>query len=400
MTKLSDISRSDTVSLEQILSNIAGLAPMIAQLTPEMEQGRRLPEPIVSALKSAGIYGMVVPRRYGGLGLDAPSSFRAITALSRLDGSVGWNAMNGHLAALVPFLGTEALCEEVHRDGQYRLIAGSAQPAGRAERVPAGWRVTGSWPFASGCQDAEWIGGACIMMEGGAPVASPDGQGPMVRSCLLPAGDWKILDTWHAFGLRGTGSHHVTLTDAFVPDANFVEFPFGTSCAPDRTFTRFAEMMMLVHGAFAVGVAEGAIADLAALATSGVRQMFAATPLVETERFREGLGRLDAELKAARALFEAELARVWRDPEPRTGTGIPRVVGQLQTVVWVTAAAVRVAEGCLELAGSRAVYESSPLQRRLRDLHAASTHVSVHPRQYIPAGDAVLARLSNASAAS
>jgi hypothetical protein len=39
------------------------------------------------------------------------------------------------------------------------------------------------------------------------------------------------------------------------------------------------------------------------------------------------------------------------------------VAEQLQVAVWITAACVRVAEGCLELAGSRAVYESSSPQR-------------------------------------
>jgi len=40
------------------------------------------------------------------------------------------------------------------------------------------------------------------------------------------------------------------------------------------------------------------------------------------------------------------------------------------------------------------VYESSPLQRRVRDLRVAAQHVAVHPRHYVAAGDAVLARLS------
>ena len=47
---------------------------------------------------------MLVPRRYGGVELDAPSAVRAIAALAKLDGSVGWNAMIGHLGSLIPFL--------------------------------------------------------------------------------------------------------------------------------------------------------------------------------------------------------------------------------------------------------------------------------------------------------
>ena len=74
-----------------------------------------------------------------------------------------------------------------------------------------------------------------------------------------------------------------------------------------------------------------------------------------------------------------------------------RVAGQLQAAVWITAACVRVAEGCFELAGSCAVYESSPLQRRVRDLRVAAQHVAISPRHYVTAGTAVLARLSGGS---
>ena len=55
----------------------------------------------------------------------------------------------------------------------------------------------------------------------------------MTRTCLMPAEHWEIRDTWRTLGLKGTGSHHVALTDGFVPDGNFFEFPFGASFAPD-----------------------------------------------------------------------------------------------------------------------------------------------------------------------
>jgi alkylation response protein AidB-like acyl-CoA dehydrogenase len=340
---------------------------------------------------------MLVPQRYGGLELDAPSAFRAVAALARLDGSVGWNAMIGHIGSLMPFLVSPALCEEIFTDGKDHIIAGSGQPVGTAERVLGGWKVTGAWPFASGCQNAEWIAGNCVMMEGGSPIDASDGPGPMIRACIMPAEHWEIRDTWHTVGLKGTGSHHVALTDVFVPDENFFEFPFGVSFAPDPIFGNFAEVVVLSHGAVAVGIAEGAIMDLVELARTGVKQLFMTTPLVETERFKEGLARFDAELMAARALLEAQVARVWQNPEPSTAKDMARVAEQLQAVVWITSACVRVAEGCFELAGSRAVYESSSLQRRVRDLRVAAQHFAAQPRNYVTAGAAMLARLSPAA---
>ncbi len=390
----SNVQGPDDAALDQVLSRIAALAPMVARLAPDIEQGRRLPAELVSALRSARIYGILVPRRYGGLELDAPSAFRAVAALARLDGSVGWNSMIGHIGALMPFLASPNLCEQIYQDGKDHVIAGSGQPVGTAERVPGGWRVTGSWPFASACQNAEWIAGTCVMMEGGSPIDASHGPGPMTRTCLMRAEHWEIRDTWRAFGLKGTGSHHVALTDVLVPDENFLEFPFGTSFASDPIFGKFAEVLVLSHGAVAVGIAEGAIMDLVELAGAGVKQLFMTTPLVETERFKEGLARLDAELMAARALLEAQITHVWENPERSGAKDLAGVAEQLQAAIWITSACVRVAEGCFELAGSRAAYESSPLQRRVRDLRVAAQHVAVHPRHYVTAGAAVLARLS------
>jgi alkylation response protein AidB-like acyl-CoA dehydrogenase len=390
----SNVQSSDETTLDQVLSRIATLAPMVARLAPDIEQNRRLPVELVSALKSARIYSMLVPRRFGGLELDPGSALRAIAALAKLDGSVGWNAMIGHIAALMPFLVSPAFCERIYQDGKDHVIAGSGQPVGAAERAPGGWRVTGLWPFASGCQNAEWIGGSCVMLDGGSPIDNSDGPGPLTRFCLMPAERWEIRDTWHTLGLKATGSHHVALTDVLVPDENFFEFPFGASFAPDPIFRKFPEVLVLSHAAVPVGIAEGAIMDLVELARTGVKQLFMTSPLVETERFKEGLARLDAELMAARALLEAQIARVWRTPQRSTVKDMARVAEQRQAAVWITSACLRIAEGCFELAGSQAVYASSSLQRRVRDLRVAAQHMVVHPRHYVAAGDAVLARLS------
>lgn len=134
--------------------------------------------------------------------------------------------------------------------------------------------------------------------------------------------------------------------------------------------------------------------DLVELAGTVVKQLFMTTQMVETKRFKEGLARLNAELSAARALLEAEVARVWQNPERAAGKDLSQMAEQLQAAVWINAACVRVAEGCFELAGSRAVYENSSLQRRVRDLRVAAQHVAFHPRHYITAGVAVRARLS------
>jgi indole-3-acetate monooxygenase len=70
MTTLLDKKRSvnpDQATLNQVLSRMAAQARMVARHAGDFEQARRLPAELVSALKSARIYSMLVPRRYGGL---------------------------------------------------------------------------------------------------------------------------------------------------------------------------------------------------------------------------------------------------------------------------------------------------------------------------------------------
>src|SRR5258708_15878085 len=84
----------------------------------------------------------------------------------------------------------------------------AATTSGKAIRVPGGYRVSGRFPFVSGCQHCEWVWLGCIVEENG--VARVDGNGvPETRQCLLRLSQCEILDTWHTTGLRGTRSNDV-----------------------------------------------------------------------------------------------------------------------------------------------------------------------------------------------
>jgi alkylation response protein AidB-like acyl-CoA dehydrogenase len=137
------------------------------------------------------------------------------------------------------------------------------------------------------------------MTEDGKPLPGDDGQ-PWVRGILLPARDWQIEDTWHVMGLRGTGSHHIVLNNAIVQEANFIDLAKGTPCLPGPLYQAVPHLLPLFHGAFSVGAAEGALDDLLALANSGRQQLKAAVPLRDSETFHYELGRVVAELRAAR----------------------------------------------------------------------------------------------------
>src|SRR5262245_33069375 len=205
--------QSDTHAVKRLRGAIDGLETTITSRAAEIEAGRRIPPDLVDELRSMGVFRLLAPRRHGGFELDLPAALEILVALARIDGSVGWTvaiANGGHL--FTPLLPRDTY-EEVYRTGAAVIVGGWAQPAGTAEAASGGWRVSGRWPFASGCQHADWMLGLCIMSDGGQPFPG-EGEVPLVRGFFLPACEWRIDDTWHVSGLKGTGSHHIALDDA------------------------------------------------------------------------------------------------------------------------------------------------------------------------------------------
>jgi alkylation response protein AidB-like acyl-CoA dehydrogenase len=373
---------------EQMLAEIRRLGPGIARRAAEIEAARDVPRDIVDALRAIGIFRMFVPRSHNGLDIDLPSGLEICAALSRVDGSVGWTAMIGSGSTLfVPLLPRETY-ERVYHNGPDVFVAGSTAPLGRAVAAPGGWRISGRWPFASGCRHAEWIAGFCMMHEHGKPLRGQDGR-PLVRAVLLPAGDWRIHDTWYTAGLKGTGSHDIALNDKFVPESYF--FSFGTpGCIPGPLPRTVPHFLPLFLGAAAIGMAEGAIDDLMTLAWTPPPQPSSAASMRESEVFQYEVGRLAADLKAARAMLSDQASTQWRHALAGGVTGEALVNEGVQAGIWIVSTCVGIADSCFAIAGGTAVYETSPLPRRMRDLHAAAQHARIHQRQYVAGGKAVL----------
>lgn len=374
---------------ERLFDGIRGLAPEIVARAAEIEAARRIPVDLVEALRSIGVFRMFVPRSLGGLELDLPTGLEVITALSRIDGSVGWTAMIGSSGNIFAPLLPRKIFERIYEDGPDVIFAGSTQPVGVAEATSRGWRVSGRWPFASGCQHADWIMGFCVMTRHGKPLRG-EGGGPLIRGVALRARDWQLEDTWHVTGLKGSGSHHIVLNDVMAPTANFFDLQNGSPCVSGPLYQAVREILPILHGAVDVGIAEGAFDDLLDVAGSGRQQVRAPVPMQDAEIFQFELGRVAADLRAARALEEVQTASHWRHALAGTLRDEALRIESTQAGIWVATTCVRVADACFTLAGGSAVYDRSPLQRRMRDLHTAAQHAVAQQRHYGSAGKAAL----------
>jgi alkylation response protein AidB-like acyl-CoA dehydrogenase len=380
---------------EDLLAAIEELAPAITARAAEIEAGRRVPPDLVDQLRSIGLFRMFAPRSHGGMELDLPSGLRIIEALSRIEGSVGWIAMIGGGSAIMTPLVSRDLYDDIYRNGPDVIFAGSTQPAGSAESVDGDWRVNGRWPFASGCQHADWLFALCVMKKDGKPLPGAAEGMPMLRGCVLPASRWRIEDTWHVSGLKGTGSHHIVLEDAAVPADHFLDLIGGKPCIPGPLYSAVQQFIPLLHSAFDLGVAAAALSNLVELANSGWQQQRSTKPLRDSEIFQYELGRIEADLRAAQALFQVQCAGHWRHALAGTLKTEALLTEATQSAVWISAACNRVGDGCFALGGGAAIYDSSPLQRRMRDLHVSAQHAAVQTRHYLGAGARLAGHAAN-----
>ena len=95
-------------------------------------------------------------------------------------------------------------------------------------------------------------------------------------------------------------------------------------------------------------------------------------------------------LRAARALLDEAIGEAW---ERAVGDGSVDArcrAGLRLAATHATAAGVQATEAAYRLAGGSAIYDSSPLQRRLRDAHVAAQHMLVAPATWELSGRVLL----------
>jgi alkylation response protein AidB-like acyl-CoA dehydrogenase len=373
------------------LERVQALTASIAAAAPEIEAARSVPESIVDALKTAGVFRMYVPASHRGDELSPLEAVPVLEALSAADGSVGWIATIGaNSPALFCHLAPEAY-DAIYADGPDVIQAGSLVPRGRATRVEGGYRFTGQWPFASGCDHAEYIA-ISALVEGtlDRPGDRILGAG-LSRLAIVPVDAVEILDTWHVSGLKGTASHDVRVEDLFVDDAwtgNVLQPPPVVRHPLDAVHP--LGRLGLELAAVAVGIAQGAVDDLVAIGTSK-RPLAGFLPrLAEDRVFQSRVGALDLECRIARTLLHDVARHDWERVQCGRALDQRTTLERRSTLSRIGDLAAGVVTGCYHASGTTGLYESSALQRRLRDVHAVVQHVLFTSNALAPLGAVLL----------
>ena len=207
--------------VNEYLQRARQLGPELDAAAEEIERRRELPEPIVETLVEGGFFRLLLPRALGGAELPPTAYVRVIEEVAKHDASTAWCLGQANGCTMTAALLDPKVAQEIF-GGRRGIVAWGPPGPAQARAVEGGYRLSGTWSFASGSHHATWLGAhVAILAEHGTPLLRPDG-GPVMRTLLFPIASAEFSDIWHVIGLRGTGSDSYTVTDLFVPESHTV----------------------------------------------------------------------------------------------------------------------------------------------------------------------------------
>ncbi|CAB3717407.1 Flavin-dependent monooxygenase, oxygenase subunit HsaA [Paraburkholderia sediminicola] len=360
------------------------LADVIVEIAARREEFERLshvPRDVITKLKRAGVYRAATPKRFGGDALAPTAFLDMIERIAIADGSAAWVASFGsanvYLAALP--LATQA---QIYADGPDQVFAGGLFPVQAAQPADGGWRVNGTWKFASGCKGADWLGVGIGAASSGSGASGAPGK---PRTAVFRPHQVEIVENWDVVGMQGTGSHDLRVTDQFVTD-DWTFVRGGEPCVDEPlyrypTIAYAAQVLAVVN----LGLARAAL-DVANQMAGGRKTTTGAPQLADRAYYRIELAKAEAQLRSARAFFYDTTDDVWQsilagNPVTPDQTSLLRLAA-----TQIAREGADVVQRAYRLGGTMAIYRSHPLQRLVRDAMVVTQHAFLGEGNFDGAG--------------
>jgi 3-hydroxy-9,10-secoandrosta-1,3,5(10)-triene-9,17-dione monooxygenase len=357
----------------ELIKRAEKIRPLLEENAAETDRLRCLPDGNIQALKDTGLCRLMVPRRFGGYETDIRTYMMVIAELGRGCGSTAWTASLVNICAWLAALFPDRAQREIWDSNPETWIAGSLAPRGEARRADGGWRVTGQWPWASGCLHAQWA--AC-----GIHMKDESGEIANLGLSLMPMSDLTIRDTWFMAGMKGTGSNTIAAEDVFVPEYRFLPYPsafqgnYRTEYDESVYRTAFVPVTILILVGPQLGIAKAALDHV----VSNARKRGVTHTNFEKQADSTGFQMLVAEaaMKIESAHLHALRTADDLDREAQAGRHPDTVArARMRADAALTARYCREAVDMLVSAhGTSSLADANPMQRLWRDMHVASHH--------------------------
>lgn len=340
-----------------------GLAKTFAVRAADHDDNDRFIDANYSDLKNAGLISAGVPVELGGGGADVRALCDMLRIIAGACGSTGLAlSMHTHQVAIPAWRWhhqdparpmVEPLLRRVVDEKIVLLSSGGSDwigGSGTAEKVDGGYRITARKVFSSGAPAGD------LLMTGA--ISDEDGEKMVLHFGVpLSAPEVTVLDTWRTIGMRGTGSHDMTIDGLFIADD---KIPLKRAAGEwHPAFQMIATIAFPLIYSVYLGIAESA--REIAIDIAAKRPVCSRTQSIA--------GRMDTALAAARMAQTFMIEAVERNA-PSVETINDVMIGRRL----VEENAIRTVELAMELAGGASFYRKTELERRFRDIQAARYH--------------------------
>jgi alkylation response protein AidB-like acyl-CoA dehydrogenase len=356
----------------------------------EIEQRRELPEPIVEALVERGLFRLLLPRSLDGAELPPAGYVRVIEEVAKHDASAAWCLGQANGCTMTAALLDPEAAQEIF-GGRRGIVAWGPPGPAEARAVAGGYRLTGTWSFASGSHHATWLGAHVgILGEDGTPRLRPDG-GPVMRTLLFPKASAKFSDIWHVIGLRGTGSDSYTVADLFVPESHTVLREAEPKPHQPGLLYAFSSSNMYSAGfaGVALGIARSTLDAFIELARDKIPRGAKCT-LRDDNVVQSQVAQSEARLRAARAFLLGSLEQIWREVAESGRLRIDHNTTIRLASTWAIHQAKDVVDTAYHAAGATAIFENNPFERRFRDVHTVIQQYQGRQAHFATVGQVLL----------
>jgi len=356
------------------VAHAEALAPKLEALSARMERERRLLPEVLDELHAAGLFRLMLPRSLNGAEADPRTLLRVVETLARADASTAWCLGQAAGCAMSAASLEHGVAWEIFGREPRAVLAWGPGPQARAVADGGGYRVTGTWSFTSGGRHATWLGAHCPIFEadGVTPRLHPDGR-QQVRTLVVPASAVTWTDIWNVTGLRGTASDAFSLSNHFVRHDHSLIRDDPRECREAGPLYRLSSLCIyeIAFAGVALGIARGALDAFVELAHKVPRGMKG--PLRDNAVVQVGMAQSEAGLQSARVYLLHIIDTLWSGV--RAPGGSLTLEHRMALRLASTHAIHRAREAvdfAYHSAGTSAIFETHPLERRFRDIHTVT----------------------------
>ena len=368
---------------KEIIQAAADLVPVLRERAEKAEDLRKMPDETIKDLKAAGIHKIFTPQRYGGYEMEWGTHVDVARELGKGCASTAWTSsvVMSHTWILGRF---PAEAQEEFWPSCPDAIVGTAFAGGGGmEETEGGFILNGLWRFSSGIDHAD-----CALVAGrfaNKDTIASGGTALEYRMALIMPDQYEIVDTWHAEGLKATGSKDVKVVDQFIPfhrTAKSIEIsgnqPPGAQLHDSYIYRVELNMFFstLLSGPM-LGATHGIMQEYLDQTRSRFGALFG-EKVAEQSPVQQKIGASYEELRMADLIVDSLCDFLHQEGQAgRTIKGIDRLRTKRETSM--------AAQLCMKsgtrlstMMGVTAQTGRNPVQRHFRDLRTMSTHGALH----------------------